>query len=327
MRVLYAILVAVSILAVSTYPAQAGGEGVIRVGFYTAEVGEQVTVVLEAVDIPPPGLGAWAVDVIFDSDIVHAIACTSEQGGVCSPAFASDAVRVTGAVVTEGLTGNFPLATFTFTCDAAGTAELVPDVQVLATTEPIQDLDLPVSDGSITCAEPPDLITISSLDLEVGQQGTVIFSAELVVKPGLGAWQVDINYDPEIVSVVACDSGQNGVCNPVFDEDTVRLAGASASGLTGTNEFAAIKLVCDRQGASALTIRLSIWGNAIETQQRKVEIEDGTITCRSAIPAQLPSTGDAPQQPGSPPVAVPLAVLGAVLLSAAIAARRYASLR
>ena len=89
MRVLVAILVALGVLAVSTYPAQAGGDGTIRVGHHTREVGEEVTVVLEAVGIPPPGLGAWAIDIIYDSAIVDATACTSEQGGVCSPAFAS----------------------------------------------------------------------------------------------------------------------------------------------------------------------------------------------------------------------------------------------
>ena len=329
MRVSFAILVAALLvaLAVSGYPAQAGGDGVIRAGTYEANVGDEVTVTLEAVGIPPPGLGAWTIDMSYDNSIVDAIGCDSRPGGVCSPAFMADAVRATGASET-GLSGTFTLATFEFRCDAVGTAELVPDVTVLATTEPIQDLDLPVDEGSITCTEPADLITISSLDLEVGDQGTLLVEAERVAKPGVGAWQFDINYDPEIVSVVACDPGQGGVCNPELTEDSLRVAGASASGLTGASELAHITFLCDRPGESPLALRPSIWGNAIGFS-RNVDIEEGSITCTepsSVPPTQLPSTG-AERQPGSPPVAVPVAVLGAALVSAAIAARRYASLR
>ena len=65
----------------------------------------------------------------------------------------------------------------------------------------------------------------------------------------------------------------------MFDEHTVRVTGASASGLTGTNELGTITFLCGRPGESPLLLRLSIWGNAIETDQRKVELEEGTITC------------------------------------------------
>ena len=323
MRFVLAIFAVAATLAFASHPAQTGGEGVIRVGFYPAEVGEQVTVVLEAVDIPPPGVGAWTIDISYDNSIVDAIGCDSRPDGVCSPAFMNDTVRATGASET-GLSGTFTLATFEFTCGFAGTAELILDDGVLATADPVMDIEIPLEDGSITCTEPFDLITLSSLDLLVGQQGTVLIEAELVAKPGLGAWTLDISYDNTVVTATECIGLAGSVCNPVFDEDTVRVAGASASGLTGRNELGTITFLCDRPGESPLMLRLSIWGNAIETDQRKVELEEGTITCRSEIPADLPSTGGAELQPSSLPATVPLAVLGVVLLAAAFAFRRYA---
>lgn len=135
--------------------SEASEDGVIRIGSYEAVVGDEVTVLLQAVDIPPPGLGVWAVDVIYDSAIVHATACTSEQDGVCSPAFSDDTVRVTGAVVSEGLTGTFPLATFSFGCDAVGTSELEVVEVLFTTAEPQLEIeDLSLDNGSITCEEP-----------------------------------------------------------------------------------------------------------------------------------------------------------------------------
>ncbi len=334
MRFLFAINVVVAVLAFGSYAVQAGDAGVVRVGHYTAEVGEEVTVVLQAVAIPPPGLGAWAVDVIYDSALVHATACTSEQGGVCSPAFSDDTVRVTGAVVTEGLTGNFPLATFTFTCDAAGTSELEVVEVLFTTAEPQLEIDdLLLDHGSITCEEPGQdgLIRIGSHEAVVGGDVTVTLEAvDIPVRSALGAWVVDVTYDTSVVSLLECDARQGGICIPEFGDDTLRVTGASAAGLPGTTTLADIVFGCSRAGTTDLAVFVSVGGSAVFQPGDPLPpgVMSGSLVCTEAQEQAtgLPTTG-AWSQPGSAPATVLLAVLGAVLLGAAIAVRRYASPR
>jgi hypothetical protein len=40
-----------------------------------------------------PGLGAWTVDISFDSSVVTVVTCSPQQGGVCNPNFATDTIR------------------------------------------------------------------------------------------------------------------------------------------------------------------------------------------------------------------------------------------
>ena len=124
-----------------------------------------------------------------------------------------------------------------------------------------------------------EVLFVSWGSAEVGGETTVTLAVGELADPPLGAWQIDINYDNTVVTATECIGLAGSVCNPVFDEDTVRVAGASAAGLTGTNELGAITFLCDRPGESPLMLRLSIWGNAIETEQRKVELQDAAVTC------------------------------------------------
>ena len=136
-----------------------------------------------------------------------------------------------------------------------------------------------VAVSGLRAAGESEVLFVSSGSAEVGGETTVTLAVAELADPPLGAWQIDINYDNTVVTATECIGLAGSVCNPVFDEDTVRVAGASGAGLTGTNELGAITFVCDRLGESALMLSLSIWGNAIETGQRKVEIEGGSISC------------------------------------------------
>ena len=62
-----------------------------------AEPGESDSVTVQA-NVGDPGLGAWTLDVHYDSSVIDATGCTAEQGGVCNPNFANGTVRITGAV-------------------------------------------------------------------------------------------------------------------------------------------------------------------------------------------------------------------------------------
>ncbi|MCH8162432.1 MAG: hypothetical protein IIB88_11145, partial [Chloroflexi bacterium] len=193
MRVPFAILIVLAALAFVAFPAEAGDGGVIRAGSYTAEVGEEVTVVLQAVDIPPPGLGAWTIDMMYDTAVVTATGCEAQLGGVCSPAFMDDTVRTTGALA-AGVPGSFALTMFSFRCDVVGTSELILTEEVLTTAEPVQEGTILLDNGSITCTEPGQdgVIRIGSYEGVVGDEVSVVLEAVDIPPPGLGAWAVDI---------------------------------------------------------------------------------------------------------------------------------------
>lgn len=156
---------------------------------------------------------------------------------------------------------------------------------VLAGTAFAQDGGVEVSDGSAT----------------PGSEGDVILSATGVGDPGLGAWTIDISYDTDVITAVDCAPEQGGVCNEEFAEDTVRITGASASGLEGDTDLGAITFECgDAEGESDLTIAISVFADATigDPQDLEPSISNGTFTCgeetagpTAAEPTDLPDTG------------------------------------
>jgi hypothetical protein len=137
--------------------AQVSAQGPeLGIGDGEAAPGEDATVELTA--NVPDGLGAWTVDISYDTSVATATDCEGDSGSVCNPEFAEDTVRVTGASVT-GLDEESVLAAITFTCeDAEDSTDLTIAISVFAdaTVGDPQDIsaDTTVSDGSITCAEP-----------------------------------------------------------------------------------------------------------------------------------------------------------------------------
>ena len=49
----------------------------------------------------------------------------------------------------------------------------------------------------------------------------------------VGAWTVDLGYDPSQLKIVNCQAGSGGLCNASYASSLVRVVGASASGLSG----------------------------------------------------------------------------------------------
>ena len=120
-----------------------------------AETGESGEVTIQATNISDPGLGAWTLDIHYDSSVITATGCTPEQGSVCNPNFEDDIVRLTGATA-GGLEGNSTLGTIEFECgDDGGTSDL--DLQAFtfadATLGDPTDIDVTVVDGTFTCSE------------------------------------------------------------------------------------------------------------------------------------------------------------------------------
>ena len=71
--------------------------------------------------------------------------------------------------------------------------------------------------------------------LTPGHDTTVQIQAKAA---GLGAWTVDVGYDPKTVRITDCKAAEGSVCNPSFADGVVRVAGASPSGLQGQQTLA-----------------------------------------------------------------------------------------
>ncbi len=132
------------------------GEGAPVLTMETTElgVGDASPVELQITDFPPPGMGAWTVDVAYDPAVVSVGDCAVYEGSVCNPAYSESTVRIAGAVAV-GLEGDTVLATITFTCDVAGSSPLNIGVDVLAdaTIGDPQPVEATLEDGELTCAE------------------------------------------------------------------------------------------------------------------------------------------------------------------------------
>lgn len=135
-----------------------------------------------------------------------------------------------------------------------------------------------------------------------GQPGdTVTVDVTANVPGGLGAWTMDISYDPDQVTATDCDGGDaNSVCNTDYGStgDTVRITGASANGeegetLLGTIDF---KINGDLSCAdvdSSLDLSVEVFADATVGSPQDIsgdtDLSNGSITCTEAQPTERPT--------------------------------------
>lgn len=170
----------------------------ISVGSLTTGVGFEGTVSWDALDMAPPGLSAWTIDVSYDPTVVSAVDCTADQGGICNAAFAENLVRVAGTNI-FGLEGDVHLADITFACVSVGVSELLILVGPFAdaTLGDPQYIDAALAQGSVTCtAEPPATPPAAPTDVpgDANCDGSV---------DGLDA-AIVLQYDATLVDSLAC---------------------------------------------------------------------------------------------------------------------------
>jgi len=143
---------------------------------------------------------------------------------------------------------------------------------------------------------------IGSNSVGVGDEGVVDLEALDVTAPGLGAWTIDIIYDPSVITAVDCSATNGGVCNAEFADDQVRITGATAEGLEGDSTLGTITFACgDEPGESPLEVSLFTFADATLGGPVTIDstTEDGTFACTVPEPTatagpQLPQTGTGP---------------------------------
>lgn len=132
-------------------------------------------------------------------------------------------------------------------------------------------------------------LSIGSMTAAPNGTGTVEVHSN-VPTPGLGAWTLDIAYDPTKVTVGTCTPTNGGVCNTHYSSTTIRIAGASASGLTGDTNLGTIAFTCGSAlGSSSLTITPSVFadGTVGSPQPITVTPTNGAVTCAVAPTATV----------------------------------------
>ncbi len=147
---------------------------------------------------------------------------------------------------------------------------------------------------------------ISSPSIAPGATGTAELTAN-VPSPGLGAWTVDITYDPTKITVVTCAPTSGGVCNPAYAPTKVRITGASATGLIGSTSLGTITLKAAGSAGNCtttapLTLTTNVFADATVGAPADITITggptNGTISC-AAVATAVPPT--ATTVPGPPP--------------------------
>ena len=117
-------------------------------------------------------------------------------------------------------------------------------------------------------------VAVDSASAAVGAEATVELRVLGLTEPGLGAWTVEVAYDPAAVSVVSCTppTDQLAFCNTDFPS-TVRLAGDVT--------LATLTFRCAAAGAAALDITVEVLADATIGAPRDITpaIEVGAVEC------------------------------------------------
>ncbi len=161
-----ALLISAMVLSLVFFSSRAGAaQGTVRIDSAAAGIGYEAGVTLSAVDVGPPGLGAWTLDIAYDAAVVSVVACQAKHGGICNESFGQGLVRVAG-ISPLGLTGTEDLAHMTFLCITVGVSALALSIDVFsdATLGSPQPIDAVIQGGTITCTvdsptATPDLAT------------------------------------------------------------------------------------------------------------------------------------------------------------------------
>ena len=138
-------------------------------------------------------------------------------------------------------------------------------------------------------------LTIGNITLLQDEDAQFTLQATDTGSPGLGAWIVDIDYDPDVVTPSMCTPAQGGVCNVDYAPGTVRVVGASANGLRGVRTLATLRFACDGEDATALALTAVEFADATtgDPQPIDVNVQHGSINCLLPEPPPSGLTGDA----------------------------------
>ncbi len=133
-------------------------------------------------------------------------------------------------------------------------------------------------------------VSVSSIVVGLGSQGTASLTVSGVPPSGVGSWTVDVSYDGSVVSVAGCTGLQGGVCNENYGPSLMRVTGSSAGGIFGSGTLATITFTCNVLGTSAVGLNVSLLAdtNMGDPQEYAPFVSPGSVTCIDAPPTDTP---------------------------------------
>jgi hypothetical protein len=146
-------------------------------------------------------------------------------------------------------------------------------------------------------------VSVGSLNARVGVLSKVEVRALAIGAPGLAAWTIDVQYDPALVTIVACAASQNGICNPHYSDTAVRLTGTNIYGLQGDTTLASIALACKAAGTGHLELSIDVLADATNGGPRPIDaaLQNGDVTCTTEAAPTATPTPTGPSAGATPP--------------------------
>jgi len=109
--------------------------------------------------------------------------------------------------------------------------------------------------------------------------------------PGIGAYAIDVAFDPAVVHAESCDSDP-GLCNKAAAPDRVRLAGISLDGLSGDAKIADIvfRAVGALGGHTSLEVHIvQLADPAGHDLKAQAQVTNGGVTVVQSVPSPTPA--------------------------------------
>jgi hypothetical protein len=122
-------------------------------------------------------------------------------------------------------------------------------------------------------------IVIGSGTATEGELTSVALQVSYTLPPGVGYWMIDVDYGAPWVSPLRCSPREGDVCNPTYNDHTVRVVGGTYPyGLLGTTNLATIVFLCNYEGVARLSLSVGTLGT-VDFQPITPHVENGSITC------------------------------------------------
>jgi hypothetical protein len=143
------------------------------------------------------------------------------------------------------------------------------------------------------------ILTVSEPRVLVGQEQGVSLEAGGMSERGLGAWTIDLMYNPDLLEPTSCNVGSLIVCNPDYAEGTIRIAGASTETFLQEGNFSiahGIFFKCLAPGEAELTLvpRILVDQTLGDPQPIDAAVRNASFVCEAAAAATPTSIAATP---------------------------------
>ena len=151
--------------------------------------------------------------------------------------------------------------------------------------------------GPIGTPPPPTTASIEIESAEIRPNEWVVLElwARDINAPGLGAWVIEIDYQPSVSEVIHCQRELPSSNCSIREDGRIRIAGATTVmvGPTGDRKLASIRFNCqEAEDVTDLTVNVLVFSDYTPGAPQPIDtsITNGTVTCsESALPKPTPT--------------------------------------